>query len=268
MDKPGAGELWVDVLDVGQGLSVLLRTREHSLLYDTGAGSPTGWSAADAIVIPALRRLGVGRLDSLLISHGDNDHVGGMKVILKAYPQASLLANTGGSCCRAGQRWRWNGVSFEILHPQQTGATSNNDSCVLRIEAGNQAVLLPGDIEAAVEWDLALQFGGRLQSTLLIAPHHGSASSSSYPFIKSVNPEQVVFSAGYRNGFSHPATQIEARYREWGIASYNTAECGMPSFRLTDVPGEQASLGEPGRYRHKHRKYWSWSGNPWSCRYH
>jgi competence protein ComEC len=267
MDKPGEGELWVDVLDVGQGLSVLLRTREHSLLYDTGAGSPAGWSAADSIVIPALRRLGVGRLDSLLVSHGDNDHAGGMEVILKAYPQASLLANTGGSRCRAGQRWRWNGVSFEILHPQQTGATSNDDSCVLRIEAGNQAVLLPGDIEAAVEWDLALQFGVRLQSTLLIAPHHGSASSSSYPFIKSVNPEQVVFSAGYRNGFSHPATQIEARYREWGIASYNTAECGMLSFRLTDVPGEEVSLGEPGRYRHKHRKYWSWSGNPWSCRY-
>ncbi len=102
MDKPAEGELWVDVFDVGQGLSVLLRTREHSLLYDTGAGNPQGWSAAQAIVIPALRRLGVNRLDSLLLSHGDNDHAGGMDVILDAYPDAQLLANTESSRCRAG----------------------------------------------------------------------------------------------------------------------------------------------------------------------
>lgn len=263
LEKPRQGELWVDVFDVGQGLSVLLRTRDHSLLYDTGAGRPPGWTAAAAIVIPALRRLGVYRLDSLLVSHGDNDHAGGMDVMLDTYPEASLLANRDGSRCQAGDRWYWNEVSFEILHPQQTGATSNNDSCVLRVQAGNQAVLLPGDIEAAVEWDLALKFGGRLHSSLLIAPHHGSASSSSYPFIKVVNPQQVVFSTGYRNGFSHPAAQVEARYREWGIASYNTADCGMLSFRL----GSKAAAAEPGVYRHRHRKYWSWSGNSWSCRY-
>ena len=288
MDKPAEGELWVDVFDVGQGLSVLLRTREHSLLYDTGAGNPQGWSAAQAIVIPALRRLGVNRLDSLLLSHGDNDHAGGMDVILDAYPAAQLLANTESSRCRAGQRWHWDGVRFEILHPVQIGATANNNSCVLRVQAGgqvgsqvgkkveSQAVLLPGDIEADVEWQLATHAHTVLASDLLLAPHHGSATSSSYPFIKRVNPQQVVFSAGYLNGFSHPAAHIEERYRSWGITRWNTACTGMLSFRLgrpqharpDSEPGAGMVLQDPERYRHSHRKYWSWSGNPWSCRYH
>ncbi len=267
IEKPGRDELWVDVLDVGQGLSVLLRTREHSLLYDTGAGSPAGWSAAAAIVIPALQRFGVSALDTLMVSHGDNDHAGGVDVILDAYPGVRLMTNGGDSQCRAGEHWRWDGVEFTILHPEQTGLSSNNDSCVLRVQAGSQAVLLPGDIESDVEWELASRLGTRLASDLLIAPHHGSASSSSYPFLKLVNPEQVVFSAGYFNGFSHPAQQIEARYHGWGIASYNTAYTGMVSVRLGGASLAGSLLAHPERYRYRHRKYWSWSGNPPSCRY-
>lgn len=263
--KPENGQLWVDVIDVGQGLSVLLRTREHSLLFDTGPGEEGNWSAAEFVVTPLLNKLGVNELDRLVISHSDDDHAGGLTYLQQHFPGTEIIGHelTNNRQCRAGDRWHWDGVQFEFLHPDRKYGSSNDGSCVLQVRAGSQGLLLPGDIGADIEWDLAANLGKRLNSTVLVAAHHGSATSSSYPFLKMVDPRFAVFSAGYRNAFSHPADLIQARYDEWGIETFNTANSGMLSFKLgSDQAGEK-----PIEYRQMQRKYWSWSDIPWSCRY-
>lgn len=264
-DRPNQNELWVDVIDVGQGLSVLLRTAAHTLLFDTGPGEAGGWTAAEMLVVPTMKKLGVSRLDRLIVSHSDSDHASGLSFISRNYPETDIVGHelVGDGHCQAGESWVWDGVSFEFLHPDRRYSTPNNNSCVLRVQAGRHAVLLPGDVEADVEWELASSLGGHLKSYVLLAAHHGSATSSSYPFIKMVDPEYVVFSAGYRNGFAHPAESVQRRYADWGIQSFNTANSGMLSFRL----GAEDAIQSPGQHRQEHRHYWSWSEIPLPCRY-
>ncbi len=263
--RPDQNELWMDVIDVGQGLSVLLRTEQHTLLFDTGPGDPGNWTAAETLIIPTLKKLGVRQLDRLIVSHSDNDHASGLSFISRNYPVKEIigheLAEQGH--CQAGDSWTWGGVSFEFLHPDRLYSSANNNSCVLRVRVGEQAVLIPGDIEGDVEWELASSLKENLKSDVLLAAHHGSATSSSYPFIKMVDPGFVVFSAGYRNAFSHPAETVQRRFAEWGIQSFNTASSGMLSFRL----GAGKPVRSPGQHRQEHRHYWSWSEIPRSCRY-
>jgi len=270
---PAPGQFWLRVFDVGQGLSVLIQTQDHALLYDTGPGQEDGWNAGEAILLPALARLGIARLDRLIISHTDNDHIGGLAAIRARFPQLAVSGSEellaladGASVCAAGDSWHWDGVTFEILHPVPglfAGAKRNNQSCVLRIDNGRYSVLLPGDIETRVERWLALTYKQSLQSDVLIAPHHGSATSSSYPLLKMVAADWVVYSSGYRNGFSHPAAQITARYGQFGSRQLNTAAQGMVSFRWL----QEGFATEVEAYRHKQRRYWRWSGNRPACRY-
>ena len=262
-DRPGHAEVWVTLLDVGQGLATVVQTREHTLVYDAGPDFGNNFDAGNAVVIPFLRHQGIRHLDSLIVSHGDNDHIGGVKSLLAAYPTGRLLSGTPGKLpgtavepCRSGDQWRWDGVTFTILHPQPGGLNMGNDaSCVLRIEApAGQRVLLTGDIEASSEGALLQGWQGTLSADILVAPHHGSMTSSSPAFVKAVNPGIVLFPAGYRNRYRFPKQDIVERYTQIGAETYNTGASGAIMVRLGALAGERPEIS---LYRGTQRRYWN-----------
>ena len=251
--------LRLHVLDVGQGLAMVVETRRHVLLYDTGASFSPDASIGDRIVLPVLESLGIDKIDALVLSHDDDDHSGGFAAIDAAMPIGRLYSSFGAvsataaaHACRDRIAWRWDGIEFRFLHPAAPAENDNNNSCVLQIRAGGFRALLPGDIEAAVERQLASALGEELRGDVLIAAHHGSNTSSSWPFLKMVDPEHVVFAAGYRNAFGHPAPAVLERTAAFTPNLLNTSELGMIRFTL---PAE----GEPLQvesFRAKHPRYW------------
>jgi competence protein ComEC len=257
LQRPASGEFDVDVLDVGQGLSVLVRTHGHALLYDAGPGGGQGPDLGEVAVVPALRALGVRRLDSLLLSHGDADHAGGMAAVRRAFPGARVLgvegwAQPGMGLCRDTQSWRWDGVDFRVLHPPPWFPYLRNDSsCVLRIEAGGRVALLPGDVGKNVEARLLHVQGERLRADLLLVPHHGSRGSSSAEFLAQVRPAIAVASVGADNRFGFPRREVVARYRDAGARFLSTAEGGALSFRLGP-----SGLRVRGARRLQQPRYW------------
>jgi len=192
--RPPPGSLQASVLDVGHGLAVVVLTAEHALLYDTGARYRSGFDTGRDIVLPALRRLGVRRLDRIVVSHADNDHAGGLDAIMAAFPQADLLAGQGVAPhraipCLASQQWIWDDVQFAVLHPAVDADRDGNDgSCVIRIDAAHGSLLLTGDIELRGERSL-LAGGGTLSTNVIVVPHHGSATSSSQAFVDAVGAD-------------------------------------------------------------------------------
>ncbi|MDT8429497.1 MAG: DNA internalization-related competence protein ComEC/Rec2 [Pseudomonadales bacterium] len=258
--RPLQGELWVTVLDVGQGLSVILQTRQHTLVYDAGPARSEFFDSGRDVLVPWLAHQGVRGIDALVISHGDNDHAGGVDSLLALKPVAMVWAGTPrarSSPCRRGIHWSWDEVSFEFLHPgPDRRYNSNEGSCVLRVTTAGSAVLLPGDISAAVERQLVADYGDKLQSTLLLAPHHGSKSSSTRAFIDAVAPRHVVFSAGYRNQFGHPAGEIQQRYRDAQVNTWTTASSGMLSFRLGRTANPEQTLPAPEQLRQGSKRFW------------
>ena len=224
--RPPAGQAWVDVLDVGQGMAVLVRTAAHALLYDTGPLYSADSNAGLRVVLPYLRATGVTRLDTLLVSHRDQDHSGGVSAVKGAVPLGRLLSSMtelGGDACLAGQAWEWDGVRFLILHPDLAdyavkSKNTNSLSCVLRVETEHGSVLLPGDIEAKAEGALIARSPSVLRSDVLLVPHHGGSASSTPEFVAAVGAREVVFSVGYRNAFKHPRPDVLERYaasRHW-----------------------------------------------------
>ena len=254
---PGPGAAEVAVIDVGQGLSVLIRTSKHQLLYDAGPASPRGLDFGEAAVVPALHALGVARLDTLLISHGDNDHSGGMGAVQRAFPGLRTLgvegwARPGMGLCQSTQAWTWDGVNFRVLHPPPLYPYLRNDSsCVLRIEAGGHVALIPGDIGRHVEARLIREQGGLLAADLLLVPHHGSRTSSSEPFVARVNARWAVMSTGADNRFKLPREEIVQRYLEAGATVLDTARTGAMLFRL-DSAGASLQTAR----RQDQRRYW------------
>jgi competence protein ComEC len=230
------GEAELHVFDVGQGLAVLVRTRDHALLVDAGPAFGTGLDMGEAAVVPALRALGVQRLDRVLLSHADNDHAGGAAAVRRAFPAAvSAPAGSGLSAdaCVAGQRWEWDGVRFEVLHPPPHFPYLRNDSsCVLRVEAGSAAALLAGDIGAMIEARLLREQAQRLRADVVVVPHHGSASSSSEGFIAATGARHAIVSAGHRNRFGHPQAAVVERWQGAGAQVWNTAESGRLSLAI------------------------------------
>jgi len=256
MPEEGGFEAWV--LDVGQGLSVLLRTREHVLLYDAGARYPSGFDVGAAVVLPSIHALGVTKLDMLMVSHGDNDHAGGARVVAAAFPEARRYAGEPSRMhapmrqCVAGQSWQWDGVRFRVLSPRPgEGDRDNDSSCVLLVEGRGGRLLLSGDISSAVEPDLAPAMGAGSRPVLLV-PHHGSKHSSSVDFIAAVQPSLAVVSAGWRNRFGHPRPEVLARYADAGVAVLGTAEHG--AIRL-DFPADGPPVHDPG-WRLQQSRYW------------
>nr|WP_316639784.1 DNA internalization-related competence protein ComEC/Rec2 [uncultured Roseateles sp.] len=257
------GRFEVLAIDVGQGTAVLVRTREHLLLYDSGPAYAFDSNAGQRVILPLLRARGERRIDMLMLSHRDSDHVGGAASILKEFDVHALSSSleTGHPLlqgapqptpCLAGQRWQWDGVSFEVLHPLPEAYTaankSNAMSCVLRVSSAQsgQSLLLTGDIEAAQEQALVARAGPALRSQVLIVPHHGSKTSSTPEFLDAVAPQTAIFQAGYRNRFGHPAPVVMARYEERQIATLTSADCG--AWRWDGVN----SVCE----RERRRRYW------------
>jgi competence protein ComEC len=234
----GEDELQLIILDVGQGLAVLVSTRDQHLLYDTGPRYSETFNAGDAILLPYLRHRGIKNLDRVLISHAHDDHTGGLPAIQHTFPMARFMGpdiaifdqDLQVENCR-GQGWESNGFGFRMIHPDEGEYSTNNSSCVLLIDAGSTRIMLPGDIERPVE----LSFSERqldLQADILVAPHHGSQSSSSWPFIKRVQPRHVVYSAGFHNRFGHPLPSVQARYETLNADTYNTARSGALVFTI------------------------------------
>ncbi|HMC33374.1 MAG TPA: DNA internalization-related competence protein ComEC/Rec2, partial [Myxococcales bacterium] len=264
--SPGAGGLWITVLDVGQGLAVIARTERHALLYDAGPAFNAFSDSGSRVILPYLRGEGIDGLDALVVSHDDRDHSGGAGSVLEAMPvgllwsslspdHALLAAPAWRAPCVAGRKWLWDGVSFEFLHPspealESRAARANNRSCVLRIEAPAGRVLLTGDIERDAERELLLRAPALLPADALLVPHHGSATSSTQEFVKRVAPRHAVFAVGHRNRFGHPREDVLERYREAGSELLRTDTGGAIQLRF--APGDLRVDAE----RVRARRYW------------
>jgi competence protein ComEC len=258
---PAPGEAWVTTFDVGQGLAVLVRTARHALLYDAGPAYGDS-DSGERIVAPALRALGVARLDTLVLTHEDGDHIGGARSVLENFEADALLhalperhpllalAPAAARRCLRGMTWIWDGVRFELLHPRSAGAARrrNDDSCVLKVSAGGSAMLLTSDIERAAERAIVRDDAARAEA--LLVPHHGSRSSSSPPFLAGVRPRLAVASSGYRNRFGHPAAAVVERYLEAGVRLLRTDHDGAVTVRLG--PGGARACAE----RTRRARYW------------
>jgi competence protein ComEC len=233
------------VLDVGQGLSVLVQTANHALLYDAGPAFRSR-DAGTSVVLPALRALGVRHLDALLISHDDADHRGGAGAVLRGFPAATLIAGAPGRFdarsfrrCDTGASWTWDGVQFRLVGAGATPRTpkSDNDaSCLLLVGSGR--LLLPGDIGARREGELVR--GGFIAETeLVLAPHHGSRRSSGASFVEATRPRFVVMSAGYRNRWGFPASEVVQRWERAGACILSTADTGATIFGFSGAARAQ-----------------------------
>jgi competence protein ComEC len=231
----GLADIWQ--LDVGQGLAILIRTRHHSLLYDAGPRFGD-FDLGERVVLPALRKLSVGDLDLMLLSHADADHAGGALAIMRGLTIAQVIsgdpaplpAQLGAEACESGRQWQWDGVRFQLW--QWTDAhDSNQRSCVLQIEANGERLLLTGDIDTHAERSL-LDSPLAVPTQWLQAPHHGSRSSSSMALLNVLKPESVLISRGHGNSFGHPHPTVLARYRKQGLHIYDSAEHGAIHLQL------------------------------------
>ena len=255
--KPEPGAIKLTLLDVGQGLSAVVQTANHWLIYDTGAKFSAESDMGQSALLPFLRQQGVGHIDSLVISHGDNDHIGGAASLLRGIPTAQVLTSAPQQLsayapviCKAGQSWDWDNVTFTLLSPQQAFESDNDNSCVLKIQSEQGTVLLPSDIEAAVESWLVETYGNKLKADVLIAPHHGSKTSSTLKFLQAVQPRFVLIPAGYRNQFGHPHVEVLQRYQQINAQWRNTADSGAITLGVQDGAWIVQSL------RDTDGKYW------------
>lgn len=231
----GIAEVWQ--LDVGQGLAILVRTRHHTLLYDTGPRFGD-FDLGERVVLPAMRKLGVNELDLMLISHADADHAGGARAVANGLPIKQVLsgdplalpAELHADACESGQQWTWDGVRFQLW--QWPSATDRNQkSCVLQIEANGERLLLTGDIDSAAERAL-LDSPLAVPTDWLQAPHHGSRSSSSMALLTALQPKAVLISRGNGNSFGHPHPTVMARYKKRGMEIHDSAEQGAIRLHL------------------------------------
>jgi competence protein ComEC len=258
-DRPGWGEFELLVLDVGMGSSVLLQTRNHSLVYDLGPGRSRAFNAANLALLPVLRQRAITDTDLLTVSHVDQDHSGGLYALIPDYAASRLLSGTPRELrnrfrlkhrvrsCHDYPDWNWDGVSFRFLQTEQeAGASTNNRSCVLQV-AGHHRVLLPGDIEADQEDRLVNTYGESLAADILLAPHHGSATSSSDAFIAAVRPAQVVFTLSRNNRWGFPDSVVIERYRERSAQLWRSDQHGAVSFLSRADELLVVSMRDPAR---------------------
>jgi len=261
---PENGQFKFTLLDVGQGLSAVVQTQKHLLVFDTGPRFSSGFDTGEAVVLPFLRSIAVEQIDTMIISHGDNDHIGGMQSLLDNVKVIKLLTSTPEKVtarqteiCQAGHNWTWDGVLFEVLNPVsvkeygKSRKSGNNRSCVLRVSTGTRSVLLTGDIEKRAEKKLLTRYPEKLISNILVAPHHGSNTSSSAAFIKQINPDYVLYPAGYRNRFGFPKPKVSARYKQQQVKEATTAKTGAISF-IVDLD----TLSGPHFHRDAVKRLW------------
>ena len=260
--RPVPGQFDLLATDIGQGTAVLVRTAHHALLFDAGPRYSLDSDAGHRVLVPLLRALGV-RPDHLVLSHRDSDHTGGAEAMLAWHPQAQVISSIESThplqvktrirVCQAGQSWVWDGVRFDILHPDLQDYAqlrrSNALSCVLRISNGAQTALLTGDIEQAQE-RLLLARQATLRADVLLVPHHGSQTSSSPAFLDAVAPRLALVQAGYRNRYGHPAPAVLARYAERGIPVVDSVHCGAAHWQSDAMPELRCQRQQVRRYWH------------------
>ncbi len=266
-EPPAPDTLRLIIFDVGQGLAVAAQTRHHTLLYDAGPDFSADADSGNRILIPALRALGINQLDGLILTHDDSDHTGGAASVMQGMPIAWLSSSLSDGHpltllpaekqrCMDGQSWQWDGVGFEILHPDAANYAAanirdNNRGCVLRISTGNRHILLTGDIEKESEQRLLKEHAGELPAVLLVVPHHGSKTSSTDEFVRAVSPDYAVFTVGYRNRFGHPKQEVVQRYADNGAQLLRSDQDGAIQVEM-NAQGLQVE-----RYRKTHRRYWT-----------
>ncbi|NMP31040.1 DNA internalization-related competence protein ComEC/Rec2 [Thalassotalea sp. M1531] len=246
----------INVLDVGQGLAIAIAKGENTLLYDTGNAYPSGWNMVEQVISPFLQHQSL-TLDTVIVSHDDSDHAGGLPQLLRDYPNVQLVFNAQvieaffgkQSPCLAGSNLQWQGLTVSMLWPIEQVADKNDDSCVVTITDGNTTVLITGDIGKKIEKQLIRMYPN-LSADILIAPHHGSKSSSSQAFIQHVNPSDVFFSAGFLNQWRMPNQQVVSRYQKLGVNVYSTNELGMLKVKISDNQWQVTS------FRQEISPYW------------
>ena len=274
--SPKQGELWVTLLDVGQGLATVVRTARHAMVYDTGPRWNPDADSGNRIIAPYLRGEGIRVLDALVVSHADEDHAGGAKSIIDMrnpkWVLTSMEANSeilrGASeimrcewADSGGDRWHWDGVDFEVIHPAKdaysvTGAKTNNLGCVLKITAPGGSILMTADIEKQAENELLTRFKDEpavLKSDVLVVPHHGSRTSSTDAFIDAVLPTMALVPVGYRSRFRHPNSAVMDRYAARTIPIYRTDLLGAITLKFA-----QDADGKPtmSTFRQERQRYW------------
>lgn len=258
--RPQKNELWLTILDVGQGLAVVMQTTHHQLIYDTGGKFYTGNDMGKSVLIPFFRNQGIKKVSKVIISHGDSDHIGGLasisdvvaiKHIITSYPK--LESHSPITLCDAGLYWQWDGVSFRVLSPKTiTSYQGNNSSCVLLVSVGTHHILLPGDIEKKAQREIMAHVPQMPPIDILIAPHHGSKSSLHHNFIKMVKPQYVIYATGYQNRYHLPHPKVVSAYLDVQAIGLNTADTGEITFRIK----ENQMMEIPKRYREYHHRYW------------
>lgn len=270
-DKPKDGEIWFTLLDVGQGLASVIETAHHTIIYDTGPKFGNT-DAGESIVVPFLHARGIKNVDMMVVSHGDEDHIGGADSILNMLPVKSIYTSVpekiNGICkgatrcahskvfvqnCFAGESFDFDGIHLQFLHPpKNTEFDGNNASCVLRIDNGVHSILLTGDIQKPAEEDI-LAHNNNLQSDIIVAPHHGSFYSSTPEFINAIAPKFVLFPVGYLNRFHFPAIDVVERYINVGAKYFDTANYGAITFKLN----KENNIDLPNLYRKQNKHYWN-----------
>ncbi len=272
-DRPADGHWRATFVDIGQGMAVLIQTPQRAWLYDTGPQYGPETDGGQRIIVPLLRALGLTRLDGVIVSHADNDHSGGALSVLKSVPAPWLLTTVNAQHairaaplpqidCAAGLAWQADGLTFETLHPPRdwlnaAGMKTNALSCTIRVSDGVNTLLLPGDLEAQQEALVLERHAGKLPATVLLAPHHGSRTSSTAAFLDAVAPQYAVFQAGYRNRFGHPREDVLDRYRQRGIEILRSDNTGAVMF---DFASGRAGPPAISQWRDKGRRYWHWQG--------
>ena len=283
LPKPLAqGDMKVAILDVGQGLSVVVQTASHTLLYDAGPKSSAQSDAAKRVILPFLRGEGISKLDMLMLSHDDIDHTGGVETLLSSLPVAQFSSTLTPESlmdyvqleyqslshhdCEAGQHWVWDGVNFDVLHPTSLplDTSDNNRSCVLRVSSAAGSLLLTGDIEKLAEQQILARemigySGMTLKTDVLVAPHHGSRTSSSDDFVTAVAPNLTVFTSGYLNRFRHPHPAVVSRYEAIGSQVLRSDYDGAVLLQLVaaeSVNSTNKPTWQVTRWRQHYQRYW------------
>ncbi len=263
---PADGDWWFTLLDVGQGLAAVVQTKNHTLVYDTGPRFSDSFDTGSAVVIPFLNSTGTKRIDILMIGHGDNDHMGGARSVMSQIVVSQVLTSVpervtwqpAAQRCVSGQKWQWDNVLFEILHPPPLGFDGNDASCVLRVSSVDDiaqrgsSLLLTGDIEAPAERRLLNEQHQQLMTRVVVAPHHGSKSSSSAAFVTATAPQYVLFPAGYLNRYKFPHPEVTQRYQQQGSKMLTSSTEGAITFRFNN----QGDVRSVERFRHQNKRYW------------
>ncbi|HEY2627494.1 MAG TPA: DNA internalization-related competence protein ComEC/Rec2, partial [Usitatibacter sp.] len=268
--SPAPGEAWLDVLEVGNGLAVVVRTAGHALVYDTGPSWTAESDSGNRIVVPFLRGEGIA-IDGVVVTHADDDHSGGARSIAHARPLAWLLTSlppdhelhqafATSRRCESGDHWEWDGVTFTALHPaasiyaETTKRKENDRGCVFRIATAAASILLTADVESRGEMEMLKRDAASLRSTLILVPHHGSKTSSTPAFLDAVAPRIAIASVGYRNRFHHPNEAVVARYAVRGIEFHRTDREG--AIHITLPARSSESIRIEG-YAQMRVRYWS-----------